>query len=132
MRDLRLPVATGRLLESALERASEAGSVFISDRGGDLFDAHIRMHKKIACSEQSLLGEQLPQTQASPLFEQVLQARFAQVAFESQIMNVAGRMRLDHLENFAEAVVLYYLNKLAQFGVAFPDQATARRGDFRL
>src|SRR5208282_1905627 len=89
---LRLPVATRRLLEAALERASEAGGVLISYGGGNLLDAHISMHQEVGCLQQALFGEQLAQTQSGVLLKQVLKARFTQVTFEREPLNSTKRL----------------------------------------
>jgi hypothetical protein len=56
----------------------------------------------VGCLQQSLFREQTPQAQSSALLKQVLKTRFAQITFQSKIVNLARRMRFDHLQNPAQ------------------------------
>jgi hypothetical protein len=111
----------------ALEGASEARSVFVTYREGDLLNAHIRVRKELACSLHSVFNEEVTQAQARSLFKQVLKVGLAQVALQSQVMNLARRTGFNHLQDSADAALLHPRSERAQINMVVPGRSLIAR-----
>ncbi|HWX54824.1 MAG TPA: hypothetical protein VN176_09570 [Verrucomicrobiae bacterium] len=79
--------------------------MFIAYGARDLLDAHICLRKEIGRALHPVFREQSSQTQASMPFEKVLQVGLTQVALESQVINLTGRIGFDHAQNLAQTAL---------------------------
>ncbi len=105
--------------------------MFIAYRARYLLDAHICLRKQIGGTLHPVFHEQSPQAHTGMLFEKVLQVGLAQIAFQSQIMNLAWRTGFNHLQDLADAALLYLRSKHTQPDIVALGRSIARNGFLR-
>jgi len=102
-----LPVNLRGLPEIAFKSTDETGTMLVPNGIGNFLNAQVAARQEISGLLHSLLVEQVAEADARLLLEQMPKVRVAEIEFQRQFIDCAGRLGCDHPKDSVDSLFVW-------------------------